>query len=144
MLAGLIAQIYSSNMTLMLRPRSVGRNVPEFAPGAHLPSGDPTILIYGKLGKEVKTGVMTIRIARDSGLDAPAREETNNANSRDNRLQSFLRAILLIRMRDIDTAASHPAANPLLGAYENAAEYVAFLGQIAREYFLGRTIRQGN
>lgn len=42
-LAGLIAQIYSSNMTLMLRPDVWASMYHHSSAGVHLPSGDPTL-----------------------------------------------------------------------------------------------------
>ena len=42
-LAGLIAQIYTSNMTLMLRPEAWAAMYQTSPAGAHLPSGDPTL-----------------------------------------------------------------------------------------------------
>lgn len=44
LLAGYIARIYSSNMTLMLRPEVWPSMYSNSSLGAHLPTGDPTIL----------------------------------------------------------------------------------------------------
>jgi hypothetical protein len=44
LLAGFIAQILTSNMTLMLRPQAWGAMYFTTASGTHLPTGDPTIL----------------------------------------------------------------------------------------------------
>ena len=44
LLAGSIAKIYSSNMTLMLRPEAWSGMYSSSAAGVHLPAGDPTLV----------------------------------------------------------------------------------------------------
>jgi len=76
LLAAVIAKIYSTNMTLMLRPEVWGEMYARTARGTHLPPGDPTLLprwLFMLSGGLWVAGVWMIWVAGRRVFEMPVR-----------------------------------------------------------------------
>lgn len=107
-LAGLIAQIYSSNMTLMLRPEAWAAMYQSSPAGVHLPSGDPTMpwrLLTFFCGALLTAGLWMIWLAGRSTFEA---EDARFLRTLGGRLAAVMAVVEIGVVRQL--AASQPAA----------------------------------
>ena len=77
LIAGAIARIYSTNMTLMLRPEVWPQMYANSAGGLHLPPYDPTLLprwVFMLIGGFWVAGLWMIWLAGRKSLEAPVRD----------------------------------------------------------------------
>ncbi len=97
LIAGVIAKIYSANMTLMLRPEVWQGMYAQDALGSHLPTGDPTLLfrwLFMLTGGFVAAGIWMIWLAGRKSLEADCRTYLSSLGGRVAIAGALLQAVL--------------------------------------------------
>lgn len=137
LLAGAIAGIYSSNMTLMLRPEAWQAMYAASAAGVHLPGGDPTLVprwlfMFG--GALLMAGLWLLYLSGRATFDAATQAYLAATGGR---LAAVMAVVMLVAARWVASAqpAGVQAALAAQPLYANAA--MAWTGAAAVIFLLG-------